>query len=334
MNIASQPVMKKLFFWPSKNVDKAIPLVLLLGFGTGMLVDTSPLKNFILPVTVLMIYPTMIGFKLREVLNLSHGRLMLTTVVLNFLVIPVIAYLLGVGFLLKDPQLFAGLAITSLLPTGNMTIAFTMLAKGNVPAAIKSTTLGLILGSLLAPWYLLVMVGKYVPVDVWLTLKTISLVVLLPLVMGQLTYKSLLRKYTPEEFNKTVKPYLPAASAWGMIFIIFSSISMNAPRIAARLDIFAFALIVQLVFYGVNYLLATFIGRNMFNEQDALALVFSTALRNLSISIGLAATAFGPNAALMVSLAFLIQQQAAAWYIKLNEKYRFLQRSGRVAGNN
>ena len=138
---------------------------------------------------------------------------MLTTMALNFLAIPVIAYLLGVGFLLKDPQLFAGLAITALLPTGNMTIAFTMLAKGNVPAAIKSTTLGLLLGSLLAPWYLLVMVGKYVPVDIWLTLKTISLVV-------------------------------------------------------------------QLLFYGVNYLLATFIGRTMFNEQDALALVFSTALRS------------------------------------------------------
>ncbi|MDT3700127.1 MAG: hypothetical protein RO469_11945 [Thermincola sp.] len=79
--------------------------------------------------------------------------------------------------------------------------------------------------------------------------------------------------------------------------------------------------------------MATFIGRTAFNEQDALALVFSTALRNLSISIGLAAAAFGPNAALMVSLAFLIQQQAAAWYIKLNEKYRFLDRRREAAEN-
>lgn len=330
---AGQKIMKNIFFWPAQNVAKVIPFILLLGFGMGMVIDTSPLKNFILPVTVLMIYPTMIGFKLKEVLNLSHGRLMLTIMFLNFLVIPVVAYFLGVGFLLKEPELFAGLAITALLPTGNMTIAFTMLAKGNVPAAIKSTTLGLILGSLLAPWYLLVMVGKYVPVDVWLTLKTISLVVLLPLVMGLLTYNFLLRRYTQEEFSKNIKPYLPAASAWGMLFIIFSSMSMNAPRIAARLDIFVFALMVQLLFYGINYFMATFIGRTAFNEQDALALVFSTALRNLSISIGLAAAAFGPNAALMVSLAFLIQQQAAAWYIKLNEKYRFLDRRRETAEN-
>ncbi|MDT3700126.1 MAG: hypothetical protein RO469_11940 [Thermincola sp.] len=124
---AGQKIMKNIFFWPSKNVAKAIPVILLLGFSMGMVIDTSLLKNFILPVTVLMIYPTMIGFKLKEVLNLSQGRLMSTIMFLNFLVIPVVAYFLGVGFLLKEPELFAGLAITALLPTGNMTIAFTML---------------------------------------------------------------------------------------------------------------------------------------------------------------------------------------------------------------
>ncbi len=325
-------ILKKLFLWPSKNIARAVPLILLVGFVTGLLVNTSPLKSLILPVTVLMIYPTMIGFKLREVFNLSQGRLILTVIILNFLVVPVMAYLLGVGFLLRDPQLFAGLAITSLLPTSNMTIAFTMLAKGNVPGAVKITALGLILGALAAPWYLLVMVGKYVPVDVWLTLKTISLVILLPLVMGVITYALLLKRYTPEQFRKNIKPILPAASSWGMLFIVFSSISMNAPRIAARLDIFGYALLVQVIFYGFNYILATFVGRAFFKEQDALALVFSTVLRNLSISIGLAATAFGPNAALMVSLAFLIQQQAAAWFIRLNERYSLLSSRKHVPG--
>ncbi len=323
--------MKKVFLWPSKNIALMIPIILLAGFITGLLVDTSPLKKYILPVTVLMIYPTMIGFKPGEVLNLTQGRLMVTVFILNFLVVPVAAYLLGIGFLMGDPQLFAGLAITSLLPTGNMTIAFTMLAKGNVPAAIKATTLGLLLGSLLAPWYLLLMVVKYVPVDVWLTLKTIGMVILLPLLAGVFTYAMLLRRYSPQEFQQKIKPYLPAASAWGMIFIVFTSISMNAPRIAANLDLFVVALLVQVVFYFFNYLLAIQVGRRMFAPEDALALVFATVLRNLSISIGLAATAFGPNAALMVSLAFLIQQQAAAWFIKLNERFGWLTRGQGVA---
>jgi predicted Na+-dependent transporter len=170
------------------------------------------------------------------------------------------------------------------------------------------------------------MVGKYVPIDILLTLKTITLVILLPLVFGVITFSLLLKKYSLEHFQKNIKPYLPAASSWGMVLIIFISISINAPRIMSSLDLFLVALVVQIVFYGINYFLGIVVGRMMFATQDALTLVFSTALRNLSISIGLAATAFGPNAALMVSLAFLIQGQAAAWFIKLNERYGLLGR--------
>ena len=103
--------------------------------------------------------------------------------------------------------------------------------------------------------------------------------------------------------------------------------SMNARRISEHLDIFFIALGVQIVFYAVNYLIVIFTGRWLFTESDAKTLIFSTVLRDLSISIGLAATAFGANAALMVSLAFLIQGQAAALFIKLNGRYYWLKKS-------
>jgi ACR3 family arsenite transporter len=316
--------VKRLFFWPAKNISYAISLALILGFIIGLRMDTTPLKQLILPITLLMIYPAMIGFKANDIFGLSHGKLLTAVMLINFVFIPALAYMLGTRFLLSDPQLFAGLAITALLPTSNMTIGFTMLSQGNVPAAIKMTTIGLLLGSLLAPWYLCLMVGKYVPVDILLTLKTIALVIFIPLILGILTYNYLMKKFSLEYFQKQIKPYLPAASSWGIIPIIFISISMNSPRIASHLDIFAVAFLVQLIFYAINYVIAVFIGRKMFEEKDGLTLVFSTVLRNLSISIGLAATAFGSNAALMVSLAFLIQGQAAAGFIKLNKKYGLL----------
>jgi hypothetical protein len=52
-------------------------------------------------------------------------------------------------------------------------------------------------------------------------------------------------------------------------------------------------------------------------------------LRNLAISIGLAATAFGVTAAFMVSLAFLFQGQSAAWFIRVDEKYKILKGKSR-----
>ncbi len=309
----------------SRNLVYIIPSTIILGLVVGYFIDTSALKELILPVVVLMIYPTMIGFDMRELANLSEKRLIVVSLFINFVLVPIFAYLLGFIFLIKNPELFAGLAIASLLPTSNMTIAFTMFAKGNVKASIKLTVFSLILGSILAPWYLYFMVGRYVPVDIWLIFKTIGIVVFLPLSMGILTFRYLRKRYTMEEFNIGIKPLLPGISAWGVIFIIFTSISMKSKLILDNHHLLAVAVFIQAVFYLINYVLAvTGFKLSKLNKADGYALIYSTVLRNLAISIGLASTIFGTQAALMVSLAFLFQPQAAVWFKKLDERYHFL----------
>src|SRR5665647_1276256 len=146
----------------------------------------------------------------------------MTGAVIKFNLVPPLAYVLGVLFLLRDPQLFAGLAIASLLPTSNMTIAFTHFGRGNIPAAVKLTVISLVAGSLLAPWYLFVMIGGYINIDVLSVLKTVSIVIFLPLFMGITTYYMIMKKYTREEFEVSVKPYLPAVTAWGLSLIHIS----------------------------------------------------------------------------------------------------------------
>lgn len=83
------------------------------------------------------------------------------------------------------------------------------------------------------------------------------------------------------------------------------------------------AVVVLIIFYLGNFLLSTLVGRWQFNRNDALALVYGTVMRNLSISLGIAVSAFGPEAALVITLAFIIQVQGAAWYAKLAEAMRF-----------
>jgi len=318
-----------LFFLPSRNITLTIPLVLTVGFIAGLFWDTGVLKNYLLTATVLMIYPTMIGFKIKEIVDLSHTRLLLAASVINFVLVPALAYILGVLFLLGDPQLFAGLAIASLLPTSNMTIAFTHFGKGNVPAAVKLTVLSLVAGSLLAPWYLLVMVGGYIHIDLLAVLKNISIVVFLPLFLGVFTYHLLLKKYSQEQFEKSVKPWLPAVTAWGMVYMLFTGISTNARLIVSQPGLLLSSLLVWVVFYFVNYFISIKAGRLFFNRKDSVTLVFGTVLRNLAISIGLAAASFGVTAAFMVSLAFLFQGQSAAWFIRLNDKYKIFPETGR-----
>ncbi len=273
---------------------------------------------------MIVVYPAMVGYKIEEIFRLTDKKLIAISMALNFLFIPLLAYALGSIFFRQDPLLFAGLLIISLLPTSNMTIAFTAMAKGNVPGVIQINVLGLIAGAVLAPWYLLVMLGQYIPIDIFATFKTIGTVIFVPLLLGIITYYFLLKKYSEKEFNTKLKPYFLAASAWGMVYIIFTSISVNACRIISRPDLLLTALIVLLLFYAITYLVSIKIGNYYLSTKDSIALVFGSVLRNLAIAIGLAAAAFGSDAVLIVALAFLIQPPAASFFVRMNEKKHLL----------
>ena len=57
-----------------------------------------------------------------------------------------------------------------------------------------------------------------------------------------------------------------------------------------------------------------------FRRDDAIALVYGTVMRNLSIALAIAVNSFGEagaQAALVIALAYIIQVQSAAWYVKL-----------------
>lgn len=315
--------MKKLYTFPQKYLLISVPLTLILGFATGTLFDTSFLQPTILIGTIVMIYATMVGFKFKELTNFKGSKVLIYSIIINFAIIPVVALLLGKLVLSEHPVMLAGLALSALLPTSGMTISWTSIQKGNVPSAIKLTVFGLILGSLLTPWYLLMMVGKYVDVNIFETFQTIALVVFLPMLLGHITFKALMKKYTLEQFQKKIKPNFGPLSIWGMLYVVFVSISMKAKMIMANLELIAIALVVLIAFYGLNYLISTITAKTLLNREDGIALVNGTVLRNLSIAVGLAATSFGAEAALIVTIAFIVQQQSIAYYARVSNKYWF-----------
>lgn len=316
--------MRKILSLPSKSLIVTIPITLLIGFVTGLFVNTSFLKDYILAFTFFMIYPTMIGFKIQEAVNLSYMKIVFVTALLNFIVIPLVAIGFGKIFFADSPMLIVGIVMMSLFPTSGMTISWTMLNKGNVAAAIKITAISLLLGSFLAPVYLYVIVGALVEVDIMQTVMTVLQIVILPMLLGNITYKLYMRSHSLQEFNTGLKPLLPGVSTWGMVFIIFSSVSMKAKVLVSNPSVLLLITGVLVLFYLINFSISTLLGRWMFNRADAYAVVYGTVMRNLSIALGLAVASFGSDTALLVTIAFIIQVQIAAWYGKISSKYNWL----------
>jgi arsenite transporter len=315
--------MLKLLSFIQKNLSWTIPVSMILGLIYGYLFDASPLKQFIIPVTFIMVYPMMVTLNVKSVLKGQDYKLQLVTQIINFIFIPLIVFFIGKLFLTgADPKyaLWAvGLFLIGVLPTSGMTISWTGFAKGNKEAAIKMVVFGLVIGSLAAPIFTKIFMGATIEVNMLHMFKQIAIFVFLPLVVGLLTQFFGMKKYGSKQWNEKIKPKFPPFSALGVVLIAFLAMSLKAKNIIANPGDILTILIPLTIFYLISYILLTIIGRLLFKREDAIAMVFGVVMRDLSIALAIAMTAFGKQGmtiALLISLAYVIQIQTAAWYVK------------------
>jgi ACR3 family arsenite transporter len=297
------------------------------GFCFGVAFDAGivkGLKQLIMPLTFLMVYPMMVTLNIKHLQQgLKNVKLQLLAQVINFGIIPFVAFGLGKWFFADQPYLALGLLLAALLPTSGMTISWTGFAKGNMGAAINMTVIGLTLGSLATPFYVQGLLGEAVDVNMVQVIKQIVYIVFIPMVLGFLTRTALLQKYTMSEFKKSIAPRFPAMSTIGVLGIVFVAMALKAKTVMADPAILGSIFIPLLIIYTLNYVLSTVLGKMFFARGDAIALVYGTVMRNLSIALAIAINAFGEagaNAALVIALSYIIQVQSAAWYVKVTDK--------------
>lgn len=315
--------MLKLASFITSKMVITIPVTMALGFVFGLVFEPNWLKMLILPFTFLMVYPMMINLKINKVFEGGDIKLQCLTQGLNFLVIPGVALMLSYFFFPSSPYLALGLFLASLLPTSGMTISYTGLSGGNKEAAIKMTVIGLIIGSLVASFYLDFFMGAKIQIDLMQVLKSILLIVFLPMVAGYVTQQYLMKKHGKPKFNKELGSKYGPVSTFGVIGVVFVATALKAESIFENPGLVVTIAIPLIVFYTINYALSIFLGKLFFSRSDAIAFLYGTVMRNLSIALAVIMNAFGAEgseAALIVSLAYIIQVQSAAWFVKLTDE--------------
>lgn len=276
-----------------------------------------------LPLTILMIYPMMVTLNIRTVLSGCDWKLQGTTQLINFLVIPAVGYGLGRLFFPDRPLMALGLLLISLLPTSGMTISWTGFAKGNMQVAVKMTIIGLAAGALLAPLYLQLSMDQAVEMSLSKTFQQILTAVVVPVILGLITQTLLVRRYGGERFRRDIKPVFPLLSTIAVLGIIFVAMALRARAIVDNPATILGLIPPLLAFYGINYLVATLTGRVLYPRGDAIALVYGSVMRNLSVAMAISLVAFGQQGlevALIIAVAYVIQVQSAAWYLRLVDR--------------
>lgn len=315
--------MWKLLQQITRNLIVAIPVMMAAGFLYGVSAETAWLKSMIIPFTFLMVYPMMVTLKVRQVFEGGDSKAQILTQLINFGIIPFLAFGFGSLFFSGKPYMALGLLLAGLVPTSGMTISWTGFAKGNMSAAVKMTVIGLICGSLATPFFVKALMGASIEMNLGTVLRQIFFIVFLPMTLGYATQRALVARYGQEAFQKSIAPKFPLLSTLGVLGIVFVALALKAETIASAPGILLTILIPLVILYSLNFALSTVVGRSFLPRGDAIALVYGSVMRNLSIALAISINAFGPqgsDAALVIAMAYIVQVQSAAWYVKFTAR--------------
>ncbi|MEU6806180.1 bile acid:sodium symporter family protein [Streptomyces neyagawaensis] len=245
----------------------------------------------------------------REALDgLKHWRLHLTVLACTFVVFPLLGLAArGLEPVLLSHSLYTGLLFLTLVPsTIQSSIAFTSMARGNVPAAICagsfSSLAGIVITPLLAASLLGGSVGGFSADAVW----KIVLQLLVPFVAGQLARRWIGGFVTR---HKRILGLVDRASILLVVYVAFSEgmvrgiwSQVSPLRLGGLLVVEAvlLAVMLTLTWYGAKLL--------RFGRADRIAIQFAGSKKSLASGLPMASVLFGAEASLAVLPLMLFHQ--------------------------
>lgn len=245
----------------------------------------------------------------REAMDgLRHWRLHVTVLACTFVVFPLLGLASRglVPVLLTDP-LFQGLLFLTLVPsTIQSSIAFTSIARGNVPAAICAGSFSSLVGIVLTPLLAAALLGGSGGGFSADSVVEIVLQLLVPFVAGQV-----LRRWIGG-FVVRHKKVLGLVDRGSILLVVYTAFSegmvrgvwhqVSPARLAGLLAVEAVLLAVMLVltWYGAKGL--------GFGRADRIAIQFAGSKKSLAAGLPMASVLFGAQASLAVLPLMLFHQ--------------------------
>ena len=257
------------FYFPLPFVSMKpgiIPLLAVIMLGMGMTLTLDDFKRVIV-----------------------RPRIILIGICLQFLVMPLAAYLISIG--LKLPlALLTGMVLVGASSGGTASNVICYLARGDVALSISLTLCSTMLAVLAMPALTWLYLGERIPVPVWGMLLTVLKIVIAPVFIGVL-----INHVAGKKLNQ-VKPLFPVISVLAIVLIIAIIVAVNQLRITELSLIIISAVVLHNLIglisgYGVTRLFG-------YDRQTCRTLAIEVGMQNSGLSVALAIKYFSPLAAL------------------------------------
>ena len=227
---------------------------------------------------------------------LRNVRLVILALVANFIVVPVLAYLILLVIPLEQ-GLATGLILIATAAGAPFLPKLAQVAKGNLAFAVGLMVLLMVVTIIYMPLVLPLLL-QGVEVNPWDIARSLIIMMLIPLAIG------LVVKARYESMAETLQPHMSQTSTVAIVLLMVSALVLNFSAIIGVIG--TGGILAALIFLVVSLVLGYFLGGSDGRTRSVLGL--GTAQRNLSAALVVAAQNFAddPNVLVMILVVGLI----------------------------
>jgi ACR3 family arsenite transporter len=279
---------------------------LLPGFDDAL--DALKVGTVSLPIAVgllLMMYPVLAKVRYEEIGRLKAERgLMVTSLVLNWIVGPLLMFTLAWLLLADQPEYRTGLIIVGLARCIAMVLIWSDLACADREATallVAINSLVQIVAYSLLGWFFLTGLPSLLGLDtqgldvsIWEVMRTVLIFLGIPLVAGYLTRRVGLRRRGAQWYEERFLPRIAPVALYGLLFTIVMLFAIQGDAITSQpLDVARIAL--PLLAYFVLMFASAFGAGALLGlgYPRTATLAFTAASNNFELAIAVAIGVFG-----------------------------------------
>ncbi len=305
------------------------------------------IKNVILSLAIGTLLPSMIQLRSEKMGKELRFKLKeaIVTIVVIFIITPLLAMLFASR--IGHKVIGIGYIAANVVPASSASIAYVMLAGGNIELATVLVILSILIALFTAPAYV-ALYAESVRVSLPITVLAQSVVIalLFPLVLGQIIrYFFIVRRASKltqaygediesleDKIMKRIKPYLSIWTITFMLALIGVLIANKAKLLISNPSLTLYIISAQLAIYAV--IILTLIAASKMLDityRDHMAIVFISLTKNQSVAAAMAVLAIGSTAAIPAALIPAIQPLIAILYISVSHTVkRILREKGSI----